>query len=410
MEFYPKNYTAKLPAIILFLYVIVRFSFLPISFLPGFENQYIAYALGAVGCICFAREFIHTKQFKYVFAFVLAAFFNLIIDKSMNLGLVLSICFILLATGFISYYILEKDVSGKFGKVVIITFFVITAVYTVQTFLFSTRWPGIMRSAAMSYNQDYFRPYFRLGLAPYEFPHSIPCLIPALIMVIKDKNQSKWLRLACLSIMFMIMVLIYVTQATGPLLVGILAFILAIVTKKGTIQSNRRKVLCIAIVCLPFIVSSSLQLAIIQGAEEIVGNDSHYYSKLAELEASAKGEEGEDGDIATRGELLGATLAAISKNPIIGVNDKSFGSHNAMLDIWAEYGIIGFLPLLLYIIAQINYTKKKIPEDCQMFYLIGAYSTVLMLFFKGMFGWHIWFAFIVMLPLLTRYLSNYSSK
>lgn len=394
--------------IAIFIYVILVFTFRPITFFPGFNNPYIVYAIGVLGCLLVARDYVETKIFRYALFYVVVTFSNLLYDKSTNLGFILAEGFSILSTGFIAFSVLEEGTKEKerIVKYILFVFLAITVVYSVQTIRISRMWPGIMRTAAMKEFGDICRPYFILGLAPYAFPHAIPCLIPLMLMVVKNNSYSKLLRIVSGGLLSLVLGLIYVTEATGPMLAGLLAFFLSIIAKKGSIRSNIKKMAGVLIVFLPIMVSSDIQVAMIDTTEDIIGHGNHYIPKLEELKASALGEEGEGGDIEARGNLLGSTLDAIISSPIIGVTDKSYGNHNALLDRFAEYGIIGFIPLMLYLIGIIKYTRSKIPKDEEIYYLIGAFSAMLLFFTKSIFEWHTIFTFIVILPLTTITLSQ----
>lgn len=389
--------------IAIFQYVILVFTFRPITFYSGFNNPYIAYAVGILGCLLVARDYVRTKIFRYALFYVLITFSNLLYDKSTNLGFVLAEGFSILATGFIAFYAMESKGKqrDRIVKFVLLTFLLITVIYSVQTIVISRIWPGIMRSAALPEYEEICQPYFMLGLAPYAFPHALPCLIPILIMVIKNKCYNNILRILLGCLLGLIIGIIYVTEATGPMLVGLLAFILSIIAKKGSIRSNIKKMAAVLIVFLPIMISSDIQVAIIDTTEEIIGYDNQYFPKLEEFKASAQGDVGEGGDIELRGNLFEKTVNAIISSPIIGVTDKSYGNHNALLDRFAEYGIIGFATLLMYLIGVINYTRSKIPKVEEIYYLIGAFSAMLLFFSKSMFQWHTIFTFIVILPLTT---------
>lgn len=390
---------------LLYLFVILDFTFLPFSLRFTWGGFFLPYIVGLIVSLLAAYSFTGTKRFTFAFFYAFVIIINFFLKDNINLGNSLSESFSILCTAFMAHYMLNRIDLSK-CKWLTFIFVVITAVYTIRTFLYYLVFPGVMRFAAMANNYDAALPFFLRGLAPYSFPHAITCVLPAFVLGLKVPNQSRFKWIICAVALAMSTVLIYITQATGALIVALFALICSGISKIGSIHTNLEKLIWVSVVVLPLALSQTIQIALLEGVANFVGDDSHYISKIDEMEQSVTGEGETEGDINYRGNLLELTLSAIISHPIFGITDRKYGHHNALPDRWALYGIVGFLPLVLYFYFQTKYTMQKIPEQHQTFYLIGVASNLLMLFSKDMLTWYQLFCFIVVLPVLTLYFGH----
>lgn len=391
--------------ILLYLFVILEFTFLPFSLRFTFGGFFFRYVIGLITSLVAAYSFVRTRRFVFAFIYCLVVILNFFVKDNINLGNSLAESFNILCAAFMAHYVFSQRESIKY-RFFTYVFIGITTVYTVRTFLYYLSFPDVMRFAAMAINFDRALPLFLNGLSPYAFPHAITCLLPAFVLGLKVKEQSRVKKIVSAVMLAMSIVLIYITQATGALVVALFALVASLLSKVGRFRYNMEKLIWVTIVTLPLALSQTVQLAIIEQAASFVGEDSHYISKLDEIEQSVSADGDTEGDISYRGNLLELTLSAIVAHPIFGITDRNFGHHNALLDRWALYGLVGFLPLVLYFYYQVKYTLQKIPESHHTFYLIGVAANILMLLSKDMLTWYQLLCFVVMLPVLTIYFGN----
>ena len=398
--------------LVLFLYtfVVLHFTFTPVQYLVNLGSEYSPYFIGIIISFFVVFSYVRTKMFIPLILYIIIVFLDYLFKENINLGNSLAESFNLLVTAFMAYYVLTYSKSKIFMRLLLLLFVLITLVHTVQTFRFQLSFPGIMRFAAMKYNFEEALPLFIMGLAPYQFPHAITCVIPAFVLGLKIKNQEKKKKIICWVLLISSLVLVYITQATGALIVAVFALVLSVIVKVDFFEKNWKKIIVVSFLIIPVAISDSIQLGIIQTAEEIVGPDSHYLPKLEELENSITIDSDSEGDINYRGNLLGITIESILTHPIFGVSDDAYGNHNALLDRWAIYGSLGFIPLVIFIFYQIRFTLRKIPIKLQTFYIIGVASNLLMMLSKNMFAWHQWFMFLVILPVSILYFANEEDK
>ena len=390
----------------LFLLVILEFTFLPFRLRLAFIGDILPYIFGIAISLLAASSFVGTKRFVLASIYACVIISNFFLKDNINLGNSLAESFNILCTAFMAHYILKRIDMDK-CRWFTCAFIALIAVYAICSFGFYLTFPGIIRYASTRVNYDRALPYFLMGLSPYSFPHALVGIIPALVLGLKVRGQSKIKKVLCVSTLVLSLVLIYITQATGALIAAVFALVCSIVSKVDFFRKNMRRLIWVSIFILPIALSDSLQLSILKEVGELVGNESHYTSKINELEESLTSEGETSGDINYRGNLLELTLTAIATHPLFGVSDdRDYGHHNALPDRWALYGIIGFLPLMLYLFYQVKYTLRKIPLPHQTFYLIGVAANFLMLLSKDMLTWDQLFCFIVMLPVMTLYFGN----
>lgn len=390
----------------LYLLVILCFTFLPLRLRLSFINDTVLYVFGVTVSLMAAYSFVRTRRFVFAFIYASVIIINFFLKNNINLGNSLAESFNILCTAFMAHYLLNNLDMGK-CRWFSIVFIALVAVYAISTFGFYLVFPGVMRFAAMRENFDRALPFFLRGLSPYAFPHALTCVIPAMVMGLKIHDQSTTKKVLCAATLALSIVLIYITQATGALIAAVFALVCSIVSKADDFRKNRRRLIWVSIFILPFALSDSLQLSFLQGVGELVGSESHYALKINEMEESITSEGETSGDINYRGNLLELTMKAIATHPLFGVTDsRDYGHHNALPDRWALYGIIGFLPLILYFFYQVKYTLRIIPIQHQTFYLIGVATNFLMLLSKDMLTWYQLYCFIVMLPVMTLYFGN----
>ena len=160
---------------------------------------------------------------------------------------------------------------------------------------------------------------------------------------------------------------------------------------------------------MPFALNQDLQYKLLNAASDFVGQENLYMEKIDELKSSVSGT-AYSGDIDYRGRLLEKTLNTIASYPILGTDKRTYGNHNALLDRWAEYGLVGFIPIICLIFVFVRDIARKIPPDLKSFYLLGIISNLVMMLTKSMFGWDQWFAFLVVLPIMISFSSENKTK
>ena len=396
----------EIAILIMYVFVILLLTFTPFSMALGMDNIIVSYSIVAIILVYSAKGFRKTTCFKLLVIYFAVLLLNFFLESLVNLGNILSESFSIFAAGFMFYYGIKQDPKGKFTKILMYLFCIIVVIYSYRTYSIERGWPGIMRHAASALNQERVAYLFEDGLSPYAFPHALTCVLPAFMLGFKINKKWKG------KIFYIIMLgfstlLIYVTQSTGALIVALFALVCSFIVHIGSWKENATKIIVFSLLITPIIVSDTMKMAILDTIEAAIPSNSHYQTKIEELKASINSYEEsveQSGDIEYRGNLLQQTLKAIGKSPLLGVSDRSYGNHNALLDRWAEYGLVGFIPIVMFIYLMVKFTMQFIPDPYRTFYIIGVLSNLLMMLSKSMFGWYQWICFLFFLPLMIRFI------
>ena len=403
----------EIAILIMYVFVILFLTFTPFSLALGLDNIIVSNSIVLVVLLYSSRDFLKTKFFKLSIIYFFVLLLNFIFESNVNLGNILSESFSIIAAGFMSYYAIKQDPKGIFIKILMYVFCVVIVIYAYRTYIIEQGWPGVMRHAAMAYNKERVAHLFTTGLSPYPFPHALTCILPAFMLGIKINKRWK-VKLFYIIMLGASTLLIYITQSTGAFIVAFFALVCSFIVHIGSWKENATKIIVFSLLITPIIVSDTMKMSILDTIAEAIPSNSHYQAKIEELKVSINSYQNnveEGGDIEYRGNLLGQTLNAIASSPLTGVsNHYAYGHHNALLDRWAEYGLLGFIPIVMFIYLMVKFSIQFIPENCRTFYIIGVLSNLLMMLSKSMFGWYQWICFLFFLPLMIRFIVRNTQK
>lgn len=386
-----------------FLYIVPIFwmAFEPSKTLPLFRIPFIGYIVAIAALILVSNSYLKQKEFWLALMYGLVVFLNFWIGNVAfpSLFSVLYEVFRLMVPAAIFYYYSKVSRNKPFVNSVLLLYLFVLVFETIATYRLEQVYPGLMRNLHSSRYEDDLTMFMQMGLAPYSLPHALPTLIPAIVLVIKDGKNNLIIRVLTLVFLAASLVIVYLSQATGAYLMTIFSLVLAFIVNSSGIRNNMTKLVIVSVLALPFVLFPSFTDTAMDVAEMFVSEDSDVYEKIEEVRASNSGAE-TSGDIAYRGELLDKTLNTIIEHPLFGSRTKTYGNHNALLDRMAKLGLVGFLPLLMFLILTIKGTYKEIPEKGKIFYLIGVSAAVIMLLSKNQISWDQWFFLFYLLPVL----------
>lgn len=241
--------------------------------------------------------------------------------------------------------------------------------------------PGLIRETAS--NEDLALQFQKLGVMNYALPHSMVFVLPALCFGIKYCTL-KIVKILCLFFVIELMVIIYFSEASMPLLISMIAFLLSFLyDAKKSARSNIYRISLLLILLLP-LASESLVLFILDNIEPIFSG-TEFEIKIRELKLSMAMNDVSGADVEARQTHFNSSVSAFLNNPLFGTtNSKLLGCHNYLIDMLASLGIIGFAPFIihLYYISKMIYLELSVYS--RNFFLIGVGSFFLMLFLKNM--------------------------
>ena len=391
--------------------VIVCWSLLE-GWIPAFRRKWLFLAVGLFLSIPYATSFFRSKRFWYLLLYVAILLLNFLSGDSYfyDFGSVGFEFFALAFPAVVSYY-LFKEYSKANILVVLFSFFFVLVYTSLASFIIDltlesnairlmTRYSITLGDMSTVYG------FYRLGLSTYSFPHSMPILIPPLVMGIKNKHLNRWGKICCIILLISTLMLVWLSGIMTALLLSILFLILSSITQVGDVGRNIKKLSIIILLSLP-LFSNTFLLDITQYSKSIVDENSFYYEKLEYFEEELQSpdensDRGEDWD--ERQELYAKSLSGFIDNIIIGTNDH-VGQHSTFLDRLGVLGIVGFIPFALFIYYQYSENKKHIKSNYFIFYIEGYIAGIMMLALKSSFSVYIWIIMFTILPLTTHILS-----
>lgn len=385
----------------LLILVIICFSFYPTRALPIMRGGVTPYFVGIVLSVLCVPSFFKNKCSYYVLAYVFVVFLNHFLGNkalpTIGATLTESIGVFLPAVVFFLSMTRKGDV---YNKLLLYSFLIILGVFAFQSYQLDQMMPGIIRSIVHMEDESEAEAFLMFGLAPYALPHALPVLIPPCVMAIKGADK-KYYRVIALVSLICVILLVSLSQSFGAFVLAFFTLLLSLLVREGGLKRNA-KVLIISTFFVLLFAGETVQVTIIEFFRGFFDMDSKMYEKLTDLLVGVLSESDQavSNVSGSRGNLLELTIQAILRNPLFGVNDRSYGNHNALLDRWACFGLVGFIPLILFIYNIIKLTIKQIPYNIQTYYVISVISSLIMMSTKNMMGWYQWVCFVLVMPLM----------
>lgn len=372
--------------------------------------HYFGMLIGLVLPIIVTPTFYKTKQFLLlVFYFVIVLFNFISGDSYFNTArrLIDEISALVIPMAIFYFYYITKD--KKWQLWVLGVTIVILVWVAIATYIFDSTMPGIVRTAHGQLqigeeNVSAFAGLYRLGMSNYILPHALPAIIPATVIVIKNKALRFILKVPFILLLASVALLSYCSGATGPLLVGLFVLIISFVAKPGKTSAFFVEVVVLSIVILPFLFNDELMLRLLEWIDNLLGNEGHFHYKVLMFQDTIMYNQAQ-GDIVQRQDLYRIGYEAFFSNVFIG-SQGNVGDHSALLNRLASLGLVGFIPYIALLIVQIKMILKQIPAKFRVYYYIGLIAAFFMLLSKGIATWEIFYFIFAFLPFTIKYASE----
>ena len=153
------------------------------------------------------------------------------------------------------------------------------------------------------------------------------------------------------------------------------------------------------VIIIPLVLSQTAQIKMLEAVSALTQNNSLLEIKRMDIEESIMYGEGQGG-VAERQSLYKTSFDTFLENPIMGVNEKKYGGHSALLDRLAVLGLLGFIPLCLILYRTYTFTLRFLTIDSRVYYKMGFLMGIIMMLAKNMFGWALLFSMFFLLPIL----------
>lgn len=404
------NYTI----IVLYVLLLLSFTFSMSHYLPVLQRMWLFVVIGFVLPIGLNPSFYRSKTFFAYIIYIMIVALNYLFEKPYisSSGFFFRETYIMIIPASI-FYILSKKKIKKLDLYFLYAFFAILIYTTVISFNLNLFYPGIIRTAFSAGREGgvmegMAEGFYRQGLSSYELPHALPVLIPALIAVCKADSIKKSIKMLIIVILVTLLILVYISGSTTALAMATLSLIFSIFIGNANVSKNAKKLLLFFILLSPVYLNTEYQIDILEYIDSITGQDSGLHGKIMDIEDSIIYGSDDIGTVGARSERYKLTWEAFMNNILFGGDGG--GGHSAIMDRLASLGIIGFIPLVFFVVTQIKYTKKRLPYKTLTYYYFGITIGLLMLVSKNMSNWYMWLCMFTILPLILNYYLGYEKE
>lgn len=377
------------------------------AWIPELVRYWRWYPLGALISFFFAKEYLSSKQFKYLIGYSIIVYINCLMgDKYMynpiDVGFNLIGLFFITSAPFI--FIRER---GERLRKVFFYMFILLMIYTsIASYVINLEFPDVVRNdlTDTGLEESYFYSYlYKYGLTKYQFAHAMPILIPPFVMAYKNKNSSFSKRMFSAAMVFLCILHAYVSGASTPFMLSLIVTIFAFAIKHCSVRENIRSLSIITIFFLPLFIDD-VQLFFMRGLDSIIGGEGAIHEHIVDMQESVlRGSA--SGNVGSRLDLYSISWRAFFNSPVWGVNDV-VGEHSVFLDHLAAFGLIGFIPLIMFLLSQTKWTKKVLHPNQYMFFYISVFATFFLLATKNVQLWTLCCFLFVAVPIIMLYLSK----
>ena len=343
--------------------------------------------------------FFVTKQFFVILFYAAVVWINAqagdeyTFDKTVMDGLLLGMC------GGISFYLLRTD-DQKAKKGITILVPLVLIIQTLPALsLYITSQDTIRNFIGLIYHgqSDYeWSQLYRMGILSYDTTHSLPMLVPPLIMWIRTKGASKTWKCFCCISLICIVILAYIYDVTTVQFLTVFSIVTSMLIYPNQPKQNRLRILMMSVFVMPFVFSNYLQEGVLNILEKV--SEGNLKEKVAEARYNLT-HDVMTGDMESREKFYTLSVEAFFESPIWGTNNSSkIGGHSAIFDRMGAFGVVGFIPFILIFILLTYYCRKYISPSNRWYYIICIISFAMLLIVKNMSRLEEWMMVIVVAP------------
>ena len=369
-------------------------------------RSYIYFLLWIVLCFGLVKRFVRKINYAPFFIFLLIVsiyifnggdFNNL---DSVSRCISLSVGYMIIPTIFLFY---NRFCTNKQISICLLVVFITTTYTLLRTIPVAMLQPGLIRETA--FNEELSLSLRSQGVMNYALPHSVIFILPGLCYGVKN-SQSPKIKIACIVAIVETFAILYFGEATTPLLLGLASFFISILyNSRKSVRTNLIRTALI-LVFLAVIMNESI-IGSILGSLESVFEGTAFAEKIQEFEMTMRYGEVTGADMEARQNLGNQTINAIFENPILGTtNSRDLGHHNYFLDIFASIGIVGFFPLMAWLIYIVKKINDVLPTKTRFYYIVGVATFILHGFTKNVWGSEFFLYSMFLLPCLLLFLHN----
>lgn len=317
---------------------------------------------------------------------------------------IVEVLFLYVPSAVVLWCFSKENIS--FIKTVLIVSLALFTIEAVSSFIILQVEPMIIRTlykiATDEGDTGIMFEYYRTGLMDYSMAHAIPILIPPLFYAYKKVASTVKSKIFLLTSIAGCVFLTWLSDSTTALMLAVLFLVIGFLTNVSDIRRNFRKLIIIGIIVLPIAASDDVQLAVLDAAETVLGSESVFADKIEEFRYSIENKGNMTGDMQGRVDRYNKSLDMFFTNPLWGTNTKP-GNHASLIDRLGAFGLLGFIPLMLFFWYSLKHISTYLPADSLVFFIQGILAAMVMLGTKGMWNWSMFYNLFIMLPFIIYY-------
>lgn len=230
------------------------------------------------------------------------------------------------------------------------------------------------------------------GMVDYGFLHAVPSLFPLLFLVLKESKtitRKLWLLLLIILIYYFIILSNFGTI----IILSTITLILSVITSNN-LKKNIWKYIFITVILIPFFNSNfliNLLFKVLPFFESTIMAD-----KINDIVLSIT-YDSMTGQLENRSNLYRESWISFTSSPLWGGYSDG-GGHAMLIDFLGWFGILGIIPLLLFLFYIFKNAFYKINNQYRIFYLIAVFPYIVLSLVKGTSGFTQLFIISVFIP------------
>lgn len=297
------------------------------------------------------------------------------------------------------FYIFSQKSFERVLYIFLLLYFIVIIITFIGTTFIYMQEPGILRMIQGGLNDGdstLASIYAKYGVESYQMGHALPCLIPITIYVIKETTSSL-IRIISALFLCIVVLLIYMSTATTSLLISIVLILISFLCSE-----NRARNIGVIVfgTCFTFYLLNNHDLlgSLLDNFDFEPG--STYAGKVDDFQDYATyGEAGRQTE--GRLSLYKGSLDVFYAYPILGSDDKTnIGGHSFFIDRLAMLGLLGVVPLFIYLYKYIQYVLGLLYGNTRIYCLLGFVSFFTMGFLKNIFSFEYIMITLLIMPSL----------
>lgn len=392
--------------LLVFLLAALSFPIIP-GWIPPLQKTWVSLVMAFLVYTVLVQKLSWGKSTACLLFYFIVLFFNAkmgdVLIPSTQIAIV-EVLFLYVPSAVVLWCFSQENIS--FIKTVLIVSLALFAVEAVCSFIILQVEPMIIRSlykiSSVEGDSGIMFEYYRSGLMDYSMAHAIPILIPPLFYAYKKVASTVKTKIFLLTSIAGCVFLTWLSDSTTALILAVLFLVIGFLTNVSDIRRSFRKLIIIGIIALPIAASDDVQLAVLDAAETVLGSESVFAEKIEEFRYSIENEGKMTGDMQGRVDRYNKSLDMFFTNPLWGTNTKP-GNHASLIDRLGAFGLLGFIPLMLFFWYSLKHISTYLPADSLVFFIQGIFAAMVMLGTKGMWNWSMFYNLFIMLPFIIYY-------